>query len=486
MEEGASTLRVFDAVKALAFVGDLSMGQPTDHSLRTAWLANRLAVAAGLPSEDVAMAREAALLRWSGCTANAPGFADLFGDDVIGRQSMLAMRSEWMQAVEEAGGLEAVSPLARIHCEVAGEVARALGLGATEKTLRHIFEAYNGQGVPDGLAGNEVPPAVFVIAIAGDIEILSRTYGLERASELIRMKADAQYPSALVSLATAQCRDWLDVLDREGDAEMEATLLTERMANVTAAELIADVVDLKLPWMTGFSRRVAQSAARCCAQLGMDDAHQRRVYQAGLIHGVGRAAVPNALWASAAPLPASAWEQLRLVPYWTARAGKQIAGLSEAAEIASYAYERLDGSGYFRSVAAAAIPREAHVLGIAIMWEALQSRRPWRDAYGAKEAAAQLRHEAQQGRVNPAIVEQIVAGATHTEPSRRKAVESALSPREAEVLRHISLGASNKETARALGLSPSTVATHVENVFRKLGCSTRAAATLKASTLGLL
>jgi DNA-binding NarL/FixJ family response regulator len=61
-----------------------------------------------------------------------------------------------------------------------------------------------------------------------------------------------------------------------------------------------------------------------------------------------------------------------------------------------------------------------------------------------------------------------------------------LSPRETDVLRRISLGASNKEVARALELSPSTVRTHVESVFRKLQCSTRAAATLKASAMGLL
>ncbi|WP_354677961.1 response regulator transcription factor, partial [Cupriavidus plantarum] len=40
------------------------------------------------------------------------------------------------------------------------------------------------------------------------------------------------------------------------------------------------------------------------------------------------------------------------------------------------------------------------------------------------------------------------------------------------MLRAISRGATNKEAARDLNLSPSTVATHVESVFRKLGCTT--------------
>lgn len=297
MREGASTLRVFDAVKALAFVGDLSMGQPTDHSMRTAWLASRLAIAAGLPPSDIAVAREAALLRWSGCTANAPGFADLLGDDVSGRRAMLAMQQDAMPAIDAAGGLERVlSPLARIHCEVSGEVARILGLGPTEQTLRHIFEAYNGMGLPDRLSGTRIPQTVFVVALAGDIELLSRTYGLERAREFIRSKADIQYPSGLAQLAIAGSSDWLDTLDQQGDADFEAALLTPRMTAATVPELIADVADLKLPWMTGFSRRAAQSAAGCCAQLGMDIASQNRVYRAGLIYGIGRAAIPNAVW----------------------------------------------------------------------------------------------------------------------------------------------------------------------------------------------
>lgn len=58
-----------------------------------------------------------------------------------------------------------------------------------------------------------------------------------------------------------------------------------------------------------------------------------------------------------------------------------------------------------------------------------------------------------------------------------------LTPREAEVLFWIAQGKSNPDIATILGASVRTVHKHVENIFRKLGCETRNAATLAALEL---
>lgn len=64
--------------------------------------------------------------------------------------------------------------------------------------------------------------------------------------------------------------------------------------------------------------------------------------------------------------------------------------------------------------------------------------------------------------------------------------EVQLSPRETEVLRCIAEGLSNKEIAQKLGISLSTVKTHIEEVLEKLSASDRTQAAVKALRQGLL
>lgn len=486
--EERARVRVYDAVRALAFVGDLSMGQPTDHSLRTAWLAAHLAREADEGDGLIVTAAQTALLRWSGCTANASEFAEVLGDDVAGREAMLAQRQDWMQRIASQEVATTMRPLAQIHCDVSGEIARMLNLAPdTESALRHIFEVWDGNGMPDGLAGEAVPRGVYVVSLAGDLEIFSRVYGLPRALDLIAARAGTRYPADLAALVAARAAHWLALLETGELAGIDESIETAQMQATTSAELIGDVIDLKLPWMTGYSRAVARAASACSVALGADEASATRVYAAALIHGIGRAAVPNAIWNSPRRLSDAEWEKVRLVPYWTGRAGKQTGTLARAAELASYAYERLDGSGYFRGVGGQALSFDARVLSAAVAFVSLGQKRPWRDALSASEVAQTMRVEASEGRFDGEVVAALIdTRDVLPRGARLRPSTIRLTAREIDVLRSIGRGASNKEAARELDLSPSTVRTHVESVFRKLDCSTRAAATLKASALGLL
>lgn len=64
--------------------------------------------------------------------------------------------------------------------------------------------------------------------------------------------------------------------------------------------------------------------------------------------------------------------------------------------------------------------------------------------------------------------------------------QAELTERETEVLKLISKGLTQAETARLLGISPHTVAGYVKELYRKLNVSSRAEAALLARDMGLV
>lgn len=472
------TVTVEEAVQVLALVGDLSMGQPTDQSIRSAALAERLALQDGAEAGTCAHVRLVTLLRWSGCTANASGFTDLLGDDVAGRDAMLT------QTLPPGTKMTftSVAPLARIHCEVSGAIAEAMGLPVeVEIGLRRVWEHFDGGGIPERLTDADIPRLVYYVNLASDLEILTRAHGLDEALRMIAARADRKYPADLIQLQAAHAARWLEAVEAP-PCPTELPVLSERVS----LTIVADMIELKLPWLLGYSRRVADLAERAAALAGLPPAQQQCLGRAALIHGIGRAAVPNGIWQRGGKLTSADWEKVRLVPYWTARAGAQISSLRPEAVLASHAYERLDGSGYHRDLGAGTLTAPQRILAAAAVHAALCMPRPWRAACSEEEARRELAAEAAAGRLCGAAVDVVAAaadGAALVAPAPRRKL---LSDRETDVLRRLSLGESNKEVARALQLSPSTVGTHIESIFRKLDCTTRTAATLKGLTLGLI
>jgi DNA-binding CsgD family transcriptional regulator len=96
-----------------------------------------------------------------------------------------------------------------------------------------------------------------------------------------------------------------------------------------------------------------------------------------------------------------------------------------------------------------------------------------------------LRREVKAGRLDGDAVEAVLGAAGHRVPSRR-AGPAGLTARELEVLALLARGQSNKEIASRLFISPKTVGSHVEHIYRKIDCSTRAEASLFVMQHGLL
>lgn len=287
-------------------------------------------------------------------------------------------------------------------------------------------------------------------------------------------------PAALES-SLRQVRPPYDALEPHQHADAAPAPFLPASVSLT---LVADAVELQLPWLAGHSRRVAVLAQRAAGILGLPEAQGRLLVRAALLHGLGRAAVPNPVWEQPHRLAASERATMPQAPYWTARAAGSIAGLEQEAALAAQAWVRLDASEYARSLEDAGPGMAQRVLAGAVIHVALRSPRPWRAAYAPAAAIALLEAEAAGGRLDRDAVRAVGAAARiDTGP-----VTSAdiLSTREADVLRRVSLGQRDRDVARALRLSTGAVRAHAAAIFGRLGCTTRQGATLNALTRELI
>ena len=202
----SSDLRLAEFLAALSLATDLGMGQPLEQALRTCLIALALGERLGLRQEDLSDVYYVALLRFLGCTADAHEFAELVGGDDIGLRAAIAPvlggpPAEFASVVMpkigagqnpfvraglvlgmRRGGKERVREGVRAHCELGDHLAQRLGLGAGVRAgLQAAFEQWNGEGLPNGWTGEQIPLSARVVFMSRDIEVLHRLGGAERA-----------------------------------------------------------------------------------------------------------------------------------------------------------------------------------------------------------------------------------------------------------------------------------------------------------------
>lgn len=487
-----SALRVptVEVLSCLSVAGGLSMGLPADHGARVAVLADRIAGAAGSAPADRGAAVVAALLRWTGCTANASEFAHLLGDDVRGRATLVSEGAEAFTLRQQTRLHQEAPLLATAHCEVAQRLADRLGATAPViDALGAVFEQWDGDGFPDGLAGARLPAAQRLVMVAGDLEVMLRLAGPAATRRHLLRSAGRRHDPRIAELAVDLLPNLVTELDDvdvwdllPGTAAAHGFRQRHLLASVALLAL-ADFADLKLPWNAGMSRRAAQLAAAVAAEVGGDGAVEP-ARAAVLVHGIGRAAVSNALWELPRPLHRAEWEQIRLVPYHTERCLDRAGGLASLCRAATLAFERLDGSGYYRGLAGSRLDTVARTVQASVAYAAMTAGRPWRTALGPDRAAAELVADAGAGRLDPQVVRALgrIDGLVVGVADRG----SELTAREEEVLRYLAAGHTNRMIAQRLFISPKTVSRHLEAVYRKLDVRSRAGATLAAMEHGLV
>jgi HD-GYP domain-containing protein (c-di-GMP phosphodiesterase class II) len=513
-EVDQASVRLAELVGALSLGIDLGFGQPMEHVLRQCLIALRLADGLRLIESQRAAVYYTALLINVGCHSDAHEQAKWFGDDI--RMKEMKYRHELRSLRAMVSGMSYLGfgnpPLHRFrlglefalsgHREVDNmiahhaTIARRLGeqLALPEEVLRALgaaYERWDGRGWPGKLKGDQVPMAARVAQTAEFVEVANRVGGMSAVKKLAREWRGGQFDPAIADLLLAEgdmllsALDTVAVWDAVIRAEPALAVVVAGVQLESALTAVANFVDLKSPYFLGHAKAVADLASEAAKRSGMGAKDVHLLRQAGLLHGLGRLGISNAILDKRGPLGPGEWERVRLQPYFTERMLCQSEALAPIARIAVQHRERLDGSGYPRRLTGAAITREARILAAADAYQAMCEPRPHRPARSAAEAAGALRADVKTGRYDAEAVEAVLGAAGHRVVRRREG-PAGLTLREVEVLRLLARGLSNKEMAKILFISPKTVANHVEHIYAKIDASTRAAASLFAMQHGLL
>jgi HD-GYP domain-containing protein (c-di-GMP phosphodiesterase class II) len=239
-----------------------------------------------------------------------------------------------------------------------------------------------------------------------------------------------------------------------------------------------DAADLKSPWFQGHARGVAQ-LARDAATLLIGDQAQL-VYRAGLLHDLGRVAVPTGVWERPGSLRLDELELVRLHPYNTGRNLSRSPFLAPIGDIACRHHERIDGSGYPAGVRSAELQPAACILAAADAYHAMTEPRPHRAALNVNDAAKTLAAQPLDRDAIRAVLDVAGACAPALPP-----LPAGLTERELEVLRLLAAGRTKREIATELVVSPATIHTHTVHIYDKCGVKTRAGLAMFAMKHGL-
>ncbi len=407
-------IKVSEMVGALSYALDLTEGQPMGHSARVCMLGMRLAGEIGMAVGGRAELYYTLLIKDAGCSSNASRlFHILAADELKAKANVRA--TDWTRvgcdnlrfALSQGGNGKSflskmrtmarfmvkrpnMQTLVKIRCERGASVARQMGFSErVADGIQSLDELWDGQGHPDGLAGEAIPLYSRIALLCQTLEVFWRQVSAERALEVVRERAgrwfDPNLVRAVESIA-ARGELWAG-LDSETllqdvwmlePVETRMVLTDARIDSICVA--LAEVVDAKSPFTYRHSNGVAEAAQAIGATLGLAQHELDMLRRAALLHDIGKLSVPNSILEKPGKLDSDEWEVVKRHPHYSHEILRRIPGFGELSEIAASHHEKLDGSGYFRGYDEERLSLPARILAVADIYDALAAKRPYRDS----------------------------------------------------------------------------------------------------------
>jgi len=208
-------------------------------------------------------------------------------------------------------------------------------------------------------------------------------------------------PEEIIHWADAKL--YANKLERKGFNRDSLPKDDGRLASAVV-EVLSAALDIRDRLTHRHSRRVARMASAVAEQMGLSQDDILEIEHAAALHDIGKIGVADSILRKAAALEVDEWREMRRHSELGYEILKGIDFLRRAAEIVYSHHERFDGTGYPRGLVAQEIPLGARVFAVVDAFDAITSRRPYRDATPREAATIEIaRHAGSQ--FDPQVVE---------------------------------------------------------------------------------
>jgi len=165
----------------------------------------------------------------------------------------------------------------------------------------------------------------------------------------------------------------------------------------------ARAIELRDAGTSKHSQQVVALTMNLARKMGITKDSLIHIRRGAMLHDIGKVAVPDGILLKEGELSDEEWELMKKHPQYAYDMLSSIDYLRQALDIPYCHHERWDGSGYPRGLAGEEIPLAARIFSVVDVWDALQSDRPYRDAW-TKDEAVQFLKEQSGKQFDPQIV----------------------------------------------------------------------------------
>jgi putative two-component system response regulator len=168
-------------------------------------------------------------------------------------------------------------------------------------------------------------------------------------------------------------------LRRDLALEVERKTRENERLSLHVVQTLAEAIDAKDTYTNGHSGRVAKYAREIAKRYGYNEHAQNDIYMIGILHDVGKIGVPDDVINKPARLTDEEFALIKTHPVKGARILENIKSMPRLAYGARWHHEKYGGGGYPDGLKGAEIPEAARIIAVADSYDAMTSRRSYRD-----------------------------------------------------------------------------------------------------------